>query len=97
MKSQKIKSIKFKDLGNPAFVIETPPEQIKLHTVLLAIGKRGSGKTFFISNLLDMLPFDRILVVSSTFDSNRKMMENLNIRDEDIYDCLLYTSPSPRD
>ena len=86
MKSQKIKNIKFRDLGNPAFIIETPPEHIKLSTVLLAIGKRGSGKTYFISNLLHMLPFDRIIVVSSTFDSNRKMMENLNIRDEDILD-----------
>ena len=86
MKTEKIKGIQFKDLGNKAFPIETPVEQINLHAVLLAVAKPRSGKTFFISNLLSMLPFDRILIVSSTFDSNKKMMENLNIDESDVID-----------
>jgi hypothetical protein len=84
--TKKLKSIRFQDLGNKGFPIETPPEQIRLHSVLLAVAKPRSGKTFFISNLLNMLPVDRILIASSTFDSNKKMMEHLKISEEDIFD-----------
>jgi hypothetical protein len=86
IKTKRLKSIKFEDLGNKGFPIETPPDQIRLHTVLLAVAKPRSGKTFFISNLMRMLPFDRILIASSTFESNKKMMANLNIADEDVFD-----------
>jgi len=79
MKSEKIKGIKFKDLGNPAFTIETPPQHIKLHTLLLAVAKRQIGKTFFITNLMRMLNFDIVIVVSNTFDSNKKMIEALKV------------------
>lgn len=84
--STKIPKIKFKDLGNPAFGIETPSEHIKLNCLMLLVAKKGSGKTFFATNLLNMLPFDRIIVVSSTFDSNKKMLESLNIQPEDVLD-----------
>ena len=36
----------FKDVGTPQFAIETPPEHIKLHCVLLAVAKSKGGKTF---------------------------------------------------
>jgi predicted DNA-binding protein YlxM (UPF0122 family) len=86
MKTKKIDGIHFKDLGNKPFPIETPPQHIRLQCVLLCIAKPKSGKTFFISNLLDMLPFDRIVIVSSTFNSNKKMMEHLKIDDNDVID-----------
>lgn len=79
MKSQKIKGITFKDLGNPAFSIETPPQHIKLNTLLLAVAKKQSGKTYFITNLMRMLSFDIVIVVSNTFDSNKRMMEALKV------------------
>ena len=84
--TKKLKSIQFEDLGNKGFPIETPSDQIRLHSVMLAVAKPRSGKTFFITNLLRMLPFDRIIVASSTFESNKKMMANLNIADEDVFD-----------
>ena len=55
-------NLKFKDLGTKPFAIETPPEHIKLNCVALMVAKRGMGKTFFTSNLLDWLKFDRIII-----------------------------------
>lgn len=86
MKTEKLSKIKYKDLGTPAYNVDTPSEHIKLHTLMLCVAKKGSGKTFFITNLLRMLPFDRIIVVSPTFHSNKKMMEQLNIDDNDVLD-----------
>jgi hypothetical protein len=73
--------LKFKKSGTNPFVIETAPEHIKLHTVTLLIGKRGSGKTFLTSHLLKWLEFDRIILVSPTFDSNQAQLRGLPITD----------------
>ena len=89
VKTLPIKEIQFKDLGNPAFTIETPEHHISLNTVLLAVGKKQSGKTFFITNLLNQLKeagcMDLIFCISDTFDSNKKMLEDLNIDEENVY------------
>ena len=63
-------NLKFKDLGTAPFAIETPPIHIKLACVCVVLGKRQSGKSFFISNLMDWLDFDRILIISPTYESN---------------------------
>lgn len=87
MKTQPV-GIKFKDLGNPSFTIPTPDHHISLCNITLCIGKKQSGKTYFISNLLHQLKeadsIHRIFCLSDTFYSNKKMMENLNIRPEDV-------------
>ena len=84
-----IPEIKFKDLGNPAFTIQTPENHISLHTILLAVAKKGSGKSYFITNLLNQFKeskcMDRIFCISDTFDSNKLMMKNLNIDESDVY------------
>ena len=79
-------NLKFKDLGTAPFAIETPPEHIKLHTVCLLVGKRGSGKSFFASNLLDWLDFDRILIISPTYESNYAQFKRLGVAQDDIFD-----------
>ena len=79
-------NLKFKDLGTKPFAIETAPEHIKLHSVSLLVGKRGSGKSFFASNLLDWLDFDRIIIVSPTYDSNYAQFKRLGVAKEDIFD-----------
>jgi len=86
MKTQKISSIKFINPGTNAFAIETKPEHIKLHTITLACGKRGSGKSYFISNLLNWLEFDIILLISPTADSNHAQFKHLNIEKDHIFD-----------
>ena len=98
MRTEAVNIPKFKELGNPAFAIETPPEHIALGSITLCVAKKQSGKTRFITNLLYQLKqagcMDRIFWISDTASSNKKMLANLDIRPED---CLLYTSPSPRD
>ena len=78
--------LKFSDLGTAPFAIETAPEHIKLHTITLAVGKRGSGKSYFISNLLNWLNFDRILIISPTFESNYSQFKKLGVEPNDIFD-----------
>jgi hypothetical protein len=81
--------LKLRKLGNDAFSLETPPEHIKLHGIVLAVAKKQSGKSFLLTNILSQLQkagsIQRIIVVSDTFDSNKKMLEDLNIRPGDVY------------
>ena len=53
-----------------AFTIETSPDLIKLHAVILANCKRGGGKTLSLTNLLRMMKddgvLDRLILVSPT-------------------------------
>ena len=81
--------LKLHSVGNEAFTYETPPEHIRLHTAMLAVAKARSGKSFLLTGILSQLKkagcMDRILVISDTFDSNRKLMESLNIRASDVF------------
>jgi len=78
--------LQFKELGTQPFSIETPAKHIKLHCVLLAVAKRGSGKSFFISNLLHWLDFSRISIISPTFESNYQQFKSLGVKGQDIFD-----------
>lgn len=78
--------LKMCDVGTNAFCIETMEEHIKLHTITLLVGKRGSGKSFLATNLLKWLRFDRILLISPTFESNQGQFKTLNIDPEDVFD-----------
>ena len=88
MKTTPVDIKPFRELGNPAFAIDTPRDHISLGSLVLCVAKKQSGKTFFLSNLLYQLKqagcMDRVFCLSDTFDSNKKMLENLEIRPEDI-------------
>mmetsp|Transcript_7477 Transcript_7477/g.28102 ORF Transcript_7477/g.28102 Transcript_7477/m.28102 type:complete len:112 (+) Transcript_7477:769-1104(+) len=88
MKTQPVNIPEFKELGNPAFAINTPPEHISLASIVLCVAKKQSGKTRFVTNLLYQLKqagsMDRIFWISDTVSSNKKMLESLDIRPEDI-------------
>jgi hypothetical protein len=72
-----------------AFQIETPEDQIKMHSMLIAIGKRGSGKTVAITSLLHNLKkdraMDRLFVITPTWESNKRAFEGLPIAEEDVF------------
>ena len=74
------------DVGTNAFCIQTDEDQIKLATIVLAVAKKGFGKSYFLSNLLKWLKFDRIIVISPTFESNFTQFKHLNIQAEDVFD-----------
>ena len=75
-----------------AFRIETATHLPKLHQVCVSVAKRGSFKTTAISNLLRMYKetgtMDRIILCSPTFHSNIKILEQLEIKPEDIFDDI---------
>ena len=77
--------------GTAAFAIETDDHLPKLHQLLVANGKRGSGKSLAITNLLRMYKEQfkddlRIIVVSPTFGSNYAILKDLGIKKEDVFD-----------
>ena len=89
MKIQSEPKAKLKVMKNSAFTIETAPFLPKLHQNMLFIGKRGSGKSVAATNLLRMYKetntMDRILVISPTFNSNKALMKELDIKEEDVF------------
>jgi hypothetical protein len=72
-----------------AFQTETAPHLPRLPTMTIACGKRGSGKSVAITNLLRMYKetktMDRIFIISPTFNSNKKLMKELDVKEEDVF------------
>lgn len=60
------------------------------HVNLLAVGKRGSGKSVYITNYLRMLKeqgkLDRLIVISPTAGSNKALLDMLGVDDDDVLD-----------
>ena len=69
-----------------AFAYETSTNLPKLHQNMLIVGARGQGKTVAAVNVLRMLPFDRIFVISPTMKSNAEIMKTLKIDPKDVYE-----------
>ena len=74
-----------------AFAIDTPDHLPKLHQLCIANGKRGSGKSIAITNLIRMYKDDlgsdlRCIIVSPTFGSNYKLLSELGINREDVFE-----------
>ena len=75
------KKISYLDIRPPAnsqaFAINTQPDFIQLHALVLAIAPRGSGKTVALTNLLRMMKenhaLDRLIVVSPTYGNNKEI------------------------
>jgi len=73
-----------------AFTIETDPDFMKLHTLCIASGKRGGGKSVAIANLVksakDKGYFDRVYLITPTYASNKSIWEIADIQEEDVYE-----------
>lgn len=87
VKTKKIGGYEIKPPKKKAFQIETPPDQICLHTLLVASGKRGGGKSVAVSNLCAKLfeqgVLDRCILISPTYFSNKEIFAPLNINEDD--------------
>ena len=72
-----------------AFQYATPEHQIKLHTLMLAIGKRGAGKTVAITSMLKNLQrdkvLDRLFLITPTWESNKEAFRGLPIDEQDVF------------
>lgn len=79
-------SLKINVPNTSAFAHETHDDLPRMHQQVLCVGKRGSGKTICIVNLIEKMQYDRIFVISPTFKSNISIMEQLNIDEDDVYE-----------
>lgn len=77
--------LKFKDLGTAPFAIETPSEHIKLHTVCILCGKRGSGKDYLATHLIQWLGFDMAIIISPSYDSNFNQYKHLPVQPDHVF------------
>lgn len=90
-KKRSLSSYKIQVPSQKAFEVETPDDQIKMHQLLLAVAKKGSGKSTAVCNLLSFLRkdkvLDRLFVITSTYESNKPLFEfcKLPVDKQDVY------------
>ncbi len=80
--------LKIRNLGNDAYSVDSPSSLRLLPRLCVGTSKQTGGKTSLITSAMHEFQnagcMDVIAVISETFDSNRKMMENLNIKREHV-------------
>jgi hypothetical protein len=90
MKVKSANIVKTKLPSKSAFQIETEPDFIKLHTLMVINGKRGGGKTVALCNFLRECKskhyYDRIFVITPTYNSNKTIWDIADIPEEDAYE-----------
>ena len=73
-----------------AFKIDTEKDFVKLHQLMCVVGKRGSGKSVFVTNFLRMMKdqncLDRLILVTPTYKSNKAIFNGLPVNEEDVID-----------
>jgi len=81
----------FKDIKLPkkqAFTIDTEDDFPKLHTLMLVNAKRGGGKSVQTANFLkkcrDKHYYDKIILITPTYNSNKQIWDICNITEEDV-------------
>ena len=79
MKTSKIKNLEIVPPSGESGLYTTDPMLPKMHTVSVVIGKRNSGKSVAIVNLIEKMRFDFTILVSPTASSNKELMERLNV------------------
>lgn len=71
-----------------AFTIQTEPDFIQMHSVILACAKRGTGKTVALTNLLRLMnqnnALDRLILVSGTYHNNKHYFTGLPLDEDDV-------------
>ena len=79
MKTAKVKNLDIIPPKNEVGQYPTETYLPKMHQVCIAVGKRNSGKSTAIINLIEKMKFDYTIAVSPTMQSNKELMDRLNI------------------
>ena len=79
MNTTKIKGYDIIPPKTESGLYETDPMMLKMHQVSIAIGKRASGKSTAIINLIERMKYDYCICVSPTMNSNKELMDRLKI------------------
>ncbi len=88
MKTTKVKGLEIIPPAHESGLYETDTFMPKMHQVSIAVGKRASGKSTAIINLIERMKFDYVIAVSPTMNSNKELMDRLKIEHvfEDVDD-----------
>ncbi len=88
MKTSRVKGLEIIPPKSESGLYETDTFMPKMHQVSIAVGKRASGKSTAIINLIERMKFDYVIAVSPTMNSNKELMDRLKIEHifEDIDD-----------
>ena len=86
MREIKVPNLQIKVPDGSPFTYETDKMMPKAHQNCLIVAPRGQGKTTFCVNLMERMPYDRVIVVSPSIKSNKCLMSRLKIDPEDIYE-----------
>jgi len=84
----KLKNLEIIPPKNTSGMYETPHDLPVAGQILCAIGKRKSGKSCAVVNLIERMNFDYSIVVSPTMNSNKELMDRLKVEHvfEDVDD-----------
>ena len=88
MKTSKVKGLEIIPPKSESGLYTTDTFMPKMHQVCIAVGKRASGKSTAIINLIERMKFDYCVAVSPTMNSNKELMDRLKIEHtfEDVDD-----------
>jgi hypothetical protein len=88
MKTAKVKGLDIIPPKSESGLYTTDTFMPKMHQVCVAVGKRASGKSTAIINLIERMKFDYCIAVSPTMNSNKELMDRLKIEHtfEDVDD-----------
>jgi hypothetical protein len=76
---KKIKGMEIVPPKHESGQYKTSPNLPKMHQVCIAVGKRASGKTTAVVNLIEKMNFDYVIAVSPTLNSNKEIMSRLKV------------------
>jgi len=74
-----MKNMKIVPPSKTSGMYETPADCPVAGQVCIAVGKRKSGKSVAVINLIEKMKFDYCIAVSPTMNSNKEIMERINI------------------
>jgi len=88
MKTSKVKNLEIIPPKSESGLYTTDTFMPKMHQVCVAVGKRASGKSTAIINLIERMKFDYCIAVSPTMNSNKELLDRLKIEHtfEDVDD-----------
>ncbi len=93
MKVEKVKH-NFKPIkkGTSSFSVDTGDHHVNAHFIGLFNGKKGSGKSFMMTSMLQWMMddgvVDRVILVSMTAESNHTQFKGLKIDPDDVFDPM---------
>ena len=88
MKTTKVPNLQIIPPKSESGLYTTDTFMPKMHQVCIAVGKRASGKSTAIINLIERMKYDYCIAVSPTMNSNKELMDRLKIEHtfEDVDD-----------